>query len=116
VVYFTPSGSMIGSFGSHGTGPGQFYSPQGVDVSSSNIVYVTDINNHNVQYFTSTGGYLGSFMVSAAPFGQSQPVGITTIDGVMVYVSESNSNSIKFYNGTTDVQPASLGIIRTFYR
>lgn len=66
---------LIGSFGSEGTGPGQFERPEGVAVSSeSGDVYVIDEGNSRVEYFNSSGIYLGQFQTP--PGGFSPRVGV----------------------------------------
>ena len=51
----------VGSFGSQGTGKGQFDSPTGIAVNSTGDIAVADYDNGRVQLFTSEGKYLGSF-------------------------------------------------------
>ena len=59
------------SFGSSGSGSGQFSGPAGVAVSeASGDVYVVDAGNNRVEHFDSTGStVLGEFNGSAAPTG-----------------------------------------------
>ncbi len=58
-----------GSFGSKGTGPGQFEEPTGIAVNdTTHNVYVVDTNNNRVQEFNATGStVLGEFNGSATP-------------------------------------------------
>ena len=42
VSVFTSKGGFVTSFGSHGTGPGQFVEPFGITVNSGGFVYVSD--------------------------------------------------------------------------
>ena len=49
LVKFAPNGSFLASWGSRGTGPGQFRNPEGVAVDSSGFVYVSDSVNNNIQ-------------------------------------------------------------------
>lgn len=59
-----------GSFGSEGTGTGQFKDPSGVAVNdATGDVYVVDEGNNRVERFTAAGAYLGEFDGSAAPSG-----------------------------------------------
>ena len=51
VSVFTLEGQFATSFGSKGTGPGQFQWPCGLAVDSSGVVYVCDYQNNNVQAF-----------------------------------------------------------------
>jgi DNA-binding beta-propeller fold protein YncE len=68
-----------GSFGSEGSGPGQFKAPFGVAVNdATHDVYVVDRANNRVQEFNSTGStVLGEFDGSVAPTGAfSEPTEI----------------------------------------
>jgi hypothetical protein len=70
---------FAGSFGSKGSGSGQFKAPTGVAVNEvTHDVYVVDSENNRVQEFNSTGStVLGEFNGSAAPTGSfSEPTQI----------------------------------------
>ena len=43
------NGSLIRSFGSRGTGNGQFTDPVELAIGPNNRIYVTDTNNHRIQ-------------------------------------------------------------------
>ncbi len=71
------------SFGSEGTGSGQFKKPVGVAVNDvTHDVYVVDSGNNRVEEFNSTGStVLGEFNGSASPTGVfSEPTQITVDD------------------------------------
>ena len=53
---------VTSTFGSAGTGPGQFNEPTAIAVNDeTEEVYVLDSGNDRIEYFTSTGTYLGQF-------------------------------------------------------
>ena len=52
ISIFSPAGEKLGSFGSKGSGPGQFDEPRDVTVESNDNILVADCNHH-VQKFTS---------------------------------------------------------------
>jgi hypothetical protein len=50
------------SFGKEGSGTGEFNGPRGVAVNeATGDVYVVDTGNNRVEYFSSTGAYVGEF-------------------------------------------------------
>ncbi|MBD1366184.1 hypothetical protein IDJ77_20400 [Mucilaginibacter sp. ZT4R22] len=61
--------SKLLSFGSGGTGPGQFQYPMHVEVDSLSNIYVSDDNNYNVQKFDIAGNYLQLFYSGPSPRG-----------------------------------------------
>ena len=58
VSVFSPSGEKLRSFGTHGSGQGQFRCPYGVAVDGDGNILVTDGNNHRIQKFTAKGQFL----------------------------------------------------------
>ena len=59
VSVFSPSGEKLRTFGTHGSGQGQFQSPCGVAVDDEwNILFVADTYNHRIQKFTPEGQFL----------------------------------------------------------
>jgi hypothetical protein len=58
------------SFGSAGSGPGQFVEPGGIAVNeASGEVFVADRGNNRIERFDSAGGFLAAFNGSGAPTG-----------------------------------------------
>jgi tripartite motif-containing protein 71 len=52
VKYFTPTGSLLGSFGGEGSGPGQFDFPSDLEVNGTGTtLYIADQHNARIQYF-----------------------------------------------------------------
>ena len=66
---FSAAGDYITSFGSPGSGPGQFRVPHSVRVSQDGRVYVADRENHRVQVFTSEGDFLTEWTDFKCPMG-----------------------------------------------
>jgi hypothetical protein len=83
--------SPAGSFGSPGSGDGQFQGPTGVAIQqASGNVYVIDSGNARVEKFTPTGSFISAF-------GQgrlSSPRGIATDTLGKVYVGDAGTNTV----------------------
>ena len=58
ISVFSQTGEKLRSFGSRGSGRGQFYEPRGVAVDNDGNIYVTDTRNHRIQKFTSDGTFI----------------------------------------------------------
>ena len=94
---FSADGDYISSFGSPGSGPGQFRVPHSVSVAQDGRVYVADRENHRVQVFTSEGEFLTQWTDFKCPMGvhidanqvvyvtdQIPRVSIYTLDGELL--------------------------------
>ena len=66
---FGPDGDYISSFGSPGSGPGQFRVPHSIRVSNDGRVYVADRENHRVQVFTGEGEFISEWTDFKCPMG-----------------------------------------------
>ncbi len=66
---FAADGSHITSFGSPGSGPGQFRVPHSIRVSHDGRVYVADRENNRVQVFTGDGTFLEQWTDFKCPMG-----------------------------------------------
>ena len=58
VSVFSQCGKKLQSFGTQGSGHGQFKYPRGITVDSEENILVTDTGNHRIQKFTTTGDFL----------------------------------------------------------
>lgn len=66
---FSSEGDYISSFGSPGSGPGQFRVPHSIRVSNDGRVYVADRENHRVQVFTGEGEFISEWTDFKCPMG-----------------------------------------------
>jgi streptogramin lyase len=100
VQEFNSSGSFITTFGSKGTGIGQFAasSPNGIAIDGSGNLWVTDLNNNRVEEFNSSGSYLSQFSVAVGSPGY-----ISVDTGGNVWVTESFSNQVQEFNSSGSV-------------
>ena len=60
VLVFSPNGEKLRSFGTHGSGQGQFKYPYGVAVDGEGNILVADVNNDRIQKFTVKGQFLAA--------------------------------------------------------
>ena len=60
VSVFSLSGEKLRSFGTHGSGQGQFDYPCGIAVDGDENILVSDRLNHNIQKFTAEGHFLAA--------------------------------------------------------
>jgi len=91
---FSPSGTLITSWGAFGAGDGQFFAVDDIATGPGNQIYVTDVGNSRIQWFSSTGVFLGKFSITGSPTGLD--VGS---DGT-IFVSEGSLDEVRAYNST----------------
>ena len=89
-----PNLTFSSSFGSRGSGNGQFKNPSDVAFDNTGNVYVADTNNHRIQVFTAEGGYLRQFRHSKGNGKLNSPTGITIDSDNVVYVTEYRNFSV----------------------
>jgi len=80
VAKVNAKGEWIASWGSLGSGPGQFDTPHGVAVSPKDEVYVADRGNRRIQVFDTNGKYIREFTID---------VPVDTKRGKIVYGAET---------------------------
>jgi len=100
VCYFSPEGVYLGTWGSRGTGDGQFGNPAGLAAGSNGRVYVVDTFNERVQYFSSTGSFLGkwgSFGAAAGKFHYPESIAVAP-DGEVVYVADTLNERVQYFS------------------
>ncbi len=99
------------TFGSAGTGPGEFEGPLGVAVNQeSGDVYVSDSGNRRVEYFSAAGVYAGQFNGAG---NLSNPTGFEpasiAIDNACFYHGLSEPECAKTYPSNGDVYVLDVG-------
>ena len=67
VAIFDIDGKYLFSFGSEGSGKGEFNLPVGMTLDKNNDVYVADTRNHRIQVFNSEGKFNRLFKLSGPP-------------------------------------------------
>lgn len=86
---FSPDGTLVQSWGTPGSGPGQFTLPHNVCIDHSGRVLVADREpNNRIQMFDSDGAYLDQWP------GRLMPNGLFVDQDNVVYVTEGECVSI----------------------
>ena len=89
-------GKFVRTWGSRGSGQGQFSIPYGVAVESGHV-YVTDSNNHRIQVFTTAGTFVRTWGSDSSGQGQfSYPKGVAVESG-HVYVADRSNHRIQVF-------------------
>jgi sugar lactone lactonase YvrE len=116
--YDANSGAELTHWGSFGSGPGQFNSPQGVAVDAVGNVYVTDTYNHRVQVFTNDGAFLmqwGSY--GAGPSQFYRPMGIGVAADGKIYVGDTWNGRVQIFGSLpTPTRSQTWGKLKAEYR
>jgi len=86
IAKFTRDGVFVKSWGSRGTGDGQFKSAHGVAVDANGNVYVGDRGNGRIQVFDNDGNFKSSITSGG------DPEAICISPGAHQYLYSSNSN------------------------
>src|SRR5215510_10523180 len=76
VAKIDKNGDWVKSWGTKGTGPGQFNIPHAIVIDRSNNIYVGDRSNRRVQVFDTNGKFLRMFTIDVPP-----PPGIPPVNG-----------------------------------
>ena len=87
------------SFGTEGSGDGQFNYPTDTAVDSIDNLYIADQSNHRIQVFTPEGKFLHTFGCQGSGDGQlHNPWSITIDRNDTVYVADSGNNRISVFS------------------
>jgi DNA-binding beta-propeller fold protein YncE len=78
VAKYDKNGDWVKSWGSHGTGPGQFNTPHAIVIDRNNQIYVGDRGNRRIQVFDAEGNF--SICITPGP-SQVLFVGESTFPG-----------------------------------
>ena len=88
--------TFITSFGTKGSGPGQFVGPRDLTLDSQGNIFVSDSGNNRVQVLYPNGHYHRQFCNKSGPGKLEQPEGIH-IAHACVYVSNYGINRIAVF-------------------
>jgi tripartite motif-containing protein 71 len=93
---FNASGQNLNTWGSRGSGNGQFSFPGGIAIGSDGSVYVADTGNHRIQKFTAAGQYVITWGSQGSGDGQfNRPGGIAISSDGSMYVADTFNHRIQ---------------------
>ena len=100
VSIFSPTREKLRSFGSQGSGHGQFNKPRGVAVDDDGNILVVDMSNHRIQKFTSDGKFITAVgRKGNKPLEFDTPLGIAIHPlNKKVYIADNNNHRIQLLN------------------
>ena len=97
ISIFSPVGEKLQSFGSKGSGPGQFNEPCGVSVDEDDNILVADAGNNRVQKLAPNGEFLASTHNDTVDL--NFPIGVKIHPGnKKIFVSDFNNHRIQILN------------------
>lgn len=93
---------FITTWGSEGSGDGQFQDPWALAIDGSGVVYVLDATADRVQRFTATGQYLGQWGSNGNGNGQFNSAGGIAVDPAeeTVYVADTFNHRVQKFTST----------------
>ena len=84
---------FVRAWGSEGSSNGQFNTPTGIAVDSSDEIYVAENINDRIQKFTSDGTFITAWGSKGSSIGQfSGPLDIAVGSSGVVYVADGGNN------------------------
>lgn len=104
IIKLSATGQFILEFGFAGNGDGQFNGPMGVAVSPLNgDVWVSDANNHRLQRFDQSGGFLGKVGGPSSGSGNGQfntPGGVTVKSDGTVFATDIYNHRVQYFDAS----------------
>jgi uncharacterized repeat protein (TIGR01451 family) len=99
VVVYDAQGASLFSFGTTGSGPGEFLSPLAVAVAPTGELIVGDTGHGLVQTFSTSGSFLGAFGGKGSDPGELQQLqGLAVDDAGLIYASDAFQSRVLVFN------------------
>ena len=103
VAKYDRNGDWVKSWGTKGTGPGQFRLPHSIAIDRNNNVYVGDRSNHRIQVFDTDGTFLRMFSIDVPPMPGTKAVNGNTPTGDRLTALIGAPNSLCITPGPNQV-------------
>ena len=103
VAKYDKNGDWVKSWGSKGTGPGQFRLPHSIAIDRNNNIYVGDRSNHRIQVFDTDGKFQRMFSIDIPPVAGTKAVNGNTPIGDRLKELIGAPNSICITPGPNQV-------------
>lgn len=99
-IYDANNGELLRSFGSSGTGSGQYQGPAGLSVSpNTGRVYVSDQFNNRIKVLDQEGNNLFSFGTPGNGPGQfGEPIGVELDEFDNIYIADSRNSRVQVFD------------------
>ena len=94
VAKIDKNGDCVKSWGSKGTGTGQFIIPHSIAIDIQDNIYVGDLSNHRIQVFDTDGNFKWMFSIDVPPDPASRSVNGPTPTGERLKEAIGAPNSI----------------------
>ncbi|XP_020903826.1 E3 ubiquitin-protein ligase TRIM71 [Exaiptasia diaphana] len=93
-------GKMMRTFGTEGTGGGEFNMPWAVAIDNDNGCFIiTDCNNHRVQVFDFEGNFMFKFGTEGCDRGQfKNPRGVARFPNGQIVIADFNNHRVQIFN------------------
>ena len=96
-----PPPTYAATFGTYGTGNGQFNHPGGLDLAPDGTIWVADSQNHRIVHLKADGSYLGKFGSFGTANGQlKRPVDLEVDAAGNIYVADADNDRIQKFSST----------------
>lgn len=93
---YDADGVPLATWGSHGSGDGQFVNPYGIAIDGQGRVYVSDTGNDRIEVFDGVGTFLGAWGTPGAGDGQfATPAGVAIGPFGDVYVTDFTNHRVE---------------------
>jgi len=96
---FNQKGELISSFGSRGSGDGEFRFPLGIDIDGSGRLYIADTGNQRVQIFNAKEKFIAKMMIPPKNSHPADPTDVAVDDSRnRCYVVDNDNHYVLAYD------------------